>query len=139
MCVEGDRYMGVLEVSKRIICVTIPGELPTLNEYIAVERGNKYAAAKMKKEYTQLVAFFVRWCDPMVCPVKVMCHWHCKNKRKDPDGITLGLKFILDGLVLAGVLPNDTWAWIRGIEHKFAVDKNNPRVDVELREIADES
>ena len=28
----------------------IDGELPSLNEYIAVERSNRYAAAKLKKD-----------------------------------------------------------------------------------------
>ena len=30
--------------------LTIPGQLPGLNEYIDAERGNKYKAATMKKK-----------------------------------------------------------------------------------------
>ena len=42
---------------------------------------------------------------------------------------------ILDGLVKAGVLKNDGWLEIAGIEHKFSIDKTNPRAEVTLKEV----
>jgi len=42
----------------------IHGELPTLNEYIRAERGSRWAAAKMKKGWTD--AFVVDALNPGV-------------------------------------------------------------------------
>jgi len=36
---------------------------------------------------------------------------------------------------MAGVLDNDGWKQIGDIEHRFRIDKYNPRVGVELIEI----
>jgi len=46
-----------------------------------------------------------------------------------------GQKFILDGLVQAGVLSNDGWKQIGKVTHDFKIDRQNPRVEVELKEI----
>ena len=112
----------------------VEGELPSLNEYIRVERGNKYAAAKVKKEWTEAVAWQVKGIPQVKGPVMVKCSWYVKDKRKDPDNVSFGVKGLLDGLVLAGVLPDDGYEWIRGIGHWFFVDKERPRVEVELRD-----
>mgnify|MGYP002083607042 FL=1 len=45
-----------------------------------------------------------------------------------------GLKMILDGLVVAGVIKNDGWSEIGSINNHFEVDKDNPRVEVVLKE-----
>ena len=41
-----------------MIQFTINSELPTLNDYIKAERGNKFAAAKLKKNATEGVAWY---------------------------------------------------------------------------------
>ena len=63
--------------------------------------------------------------------------WYCKNRKKDPSNISYAVKFIFDGLEMAGVIENDGWKQISGITHKFEVDKKNPRVviDIESGEI----
>ena len=43
-----------------------------------------------------------------------------------------GQKFILDALVHAGVIPNDSQKYIVSIIHRFRVDKQNPRVEVKI-------
>ena len=63
--------------------------------------------------------------------------WYCKNRRKDKDNILVGQKFIIDGLVEAGVIENDGWNEIGDIKHEFARDKNNPRVEVKIKEVDD--
>ena len=110
----------------------IEGELPSLNEYILTERGNKYAAARIKKEWTEAVAWQTKGLPRIEKPVMVKCSWYVKDRRKDSDNIAFAAKFLLDGLVLAGVLPDDGYEWIRGIGHWFSVDKERPRVEVEL-------
>lgn len=38
----------------------IPGRLPGLNDMIEAARRNRYESAKMKKEYTELTAWYAR-------------------------------------------------------------------------------
>lgn len=121
--------------------LTILGEFPSLNEYIRVERGNRYAANRMKQDWTHRVAA-VAWQDTTLEPVegrvRVRCTWYRKDKRTDPDNVAFGIKAILDGLVMAGVLVSDGWKQIAGIEHLFEIDKDNPRVEVEMEEVNDD-
>jgi Holliday junction resolvase RusA-like endonuclease len=118
--------------------LTIPGRLPGLNEITDAARGNRYASAKMKKEYTELVA----WCAkaarlPRMEKIDLAITWYEPNKRRDKDNIMAGQKFIWDGLVQAGVIENDGWKQIGDILHFFAVDKANPRVEVEITDISE--
>ena len=114
----------------------IPGRLPGLNDMTDAARGNKYASAQMKKEYTELVA----WCAksarlPHFDRVDLIITWYEPNKKRDKDNIMAGQKFILDGLVQAGVIANDGWKQVGKITHDCQVDRENPRVEVELIEV----
>ncbi len=111
---------------------TIPGSLTDLNTYINAERSNRFQAAKIKKAETARVAELVRGLTP-VQKIRVMtCYWYTESDRKDADNTCYGIKFIMDGLVLAGVLPDDSRKYTGSIVHHFATDKDNPRVEVEL-------
>lgn len=90
----------------------------------------------MKKKYTQLVIDSAEGL-PTIESANFHITWYSKDKRKDPDNIASGIKFLLDGLVEAGVLPNDGWKEIRSISHSFHIDKANPRVEVEIFEVKD--
>jgi Holliday junction resolvase RusA-like endonuclease len=61
--------------------------------------------------------------------------YYMENRKKDPDNILSSKKFILDGLVQAGVLENDGWKQIKGFDESWEVDKKNPRVEVEFKEV----
>jgi Holliday junction resolvase RusA-like endonuclease len=114
----------------------IPGELPTLNEYIDAERSNWAAAAQIKADYTRMVqrlALVQRWPCIKQYPVHLTLYWYRRDRRTDPDNVAFGIKFILDGLRAAGVLAGDGWRQIYGIEHHFAVDRHEPRVEIEAR------
>lgn len=111
----------------------IKGELITLNEYIKMERGNKFAAAKSKKDETELVYWScvqqgLEHQLQQTCTVAF--YWYMKNKRKDLDNISFGQKAILDGCVDAGILYDDGFEWVKGIQHYYMIDKENPRVEV---------
>lgn len=116
--------------------ITISGELPGMNEIINANRNNRYAGASQKKKFTNLVAWECKaqGIKPIGYKVDVEIHWYCKNKRKDKDNISCGMKFLLDGLMTAGVIPNDGWNEIGDINHRFFVDKDNPRVEMFLME-----
>jgi Holliday junction resolvase RusA-like endonuclease len=62
--------------------------------------------------------------------------WYCPDKRKDKDNIMSAQKFVFDALQQIGYIKNDGWKQIGDISHRFMVDKNNPRLEVELEEIA---
>lgn len=106
-----------------------------LNTYIQKERGNRFAAAAIKEKETTRVYWECKSqkIKRVEGPVFVVCSWFCKNKRKDKDNISFAKKFILDGLVKAGVLTEDGWDEVVGFQDAFLVDKENPRVEVNLQ------
>ena len=115
----------------------IPGRLPGLNDMTDAARRNRYESAKMKREYTDLVA----WCAksarlPRFDRVDLVITWYEPNRKRDKDNIMAGgLKMILDGLVVADVIKNDGWSEIGSINNHFKVDKDNPRVEVCITEV----
>ncbi|WP_430628873.1 hypothetical protein ACQ0N1_08805 [Lactiplantibacillus plantarum] len=115
--------------------VVIKGELPSLNEYIKAERANRYAAAKLKKRYTALCSVYARASRnsgvQFSWPCKLKFTWYTKNNRKDADNIAFAKKFVLDGFMKAGLLGNDNRKHITGFQDEFAVDKRNPRVEID--------
>ena len=114
----------------------IPGELTDLNAYIDAERSNKFKASKIKKEMTEWCMWAAMTVNTKVKPpVIIKFKWITKNEMKDPDNVAFAKKFILDGFVRAGLLPNDGRKQIKGFTDEFDVDKQNPRVEVEIIEI----
>jgi Holliday junction resolvase RusA-like endonuclease len=113
--------------------IIIPGEFTSLNEYINAERGNKFHAAKIKDNETYRV-----WLEcvnlPTIreFPVTLLFDWYTKDSRKDADNIDFAKKFILDGLVRAGVLPDDSRKYVIGTSCLCHVDKENPRVEIQI-------
>ena len=111
----------------------IPGRLPGLNEIIAAAKSHYAKYSTEKKEYTEEVAWLAKQARlPKFEKVYLVITWFEPDRRRDPDNIMAGQKFILDGLVAAGVLPGDSQKYIAGIVHRFRVDKQNPRVEVEI-------
>lgn len=86
-------------------------QLTSLNKYINAERTNRFAAAKIKQNETELV----HWkCIEQKAPKLKKLQslefiWKTKDRRQDKDNICFSKKFILDGMVKAGVIQNDTY------------------------------
>ena len=118
--------------------ITIPGELPDLNQIIHIAKSHPMAYAKAKGVHTEAVAWECVGCPKAqsAMPVDRTCRWITRDLRKDPDNVSAGVKFILDGLVQAGILPDDRRKQINSITHKFGVDKHEPRVEVMLSEVS---
>ena len=114
--------------------LTIPGRLPGLNEYIKAMNSNRYVGAKMKKTNTELVAWLCKEQKLGHCtPVEIIFTWYEPNKKRDKDNVCAGgRKFILDGLVQAGVLDGDGWKGYGDFDDRFEIDKKQPRIEVEL-------
>lgn len=119
----------------------IEGRLPGLNDMIdAAKRGKgKYQPySMMKQTYTDMVAWLAKKL-PKYEQVNIIITWYEPNEKRDPDNIMAGQKFILDALVHAGVIPNDSQKYIQGILHRFRVDRENPRIEVEILDMEKES
>ncbi len=119
--------------------LTIPGKLNNLNDYIAAGRSNRYRGAKMKADNGNAVSLAVMQCMKGVRirrPVFMEYTWVEPDRRRDLDNISsFGRKVIQDALVEAGVLEDDGWKHVVGFSDRFRVDKENPRIEVLIREV----
>jgi len=113
--------------------LVIRDELCDLNTYINAERSNRFYGATIKKKCTQYVINAIESNDklePITEKQDFSFCWYQKNKRKDPDNIAFACKFVFDGLVKSGILPNDNQAFVGRIHHTILIDKEDPRVEV---------
>ncbi|EOM66632.1 RusA family crossover junction endodeoxyribonuclease [Enterococcus faecium] len=112
----------------------IEGELTALNEFINAERRNRFIAAKIKKGETGYCQDIAEKSELKLqetdFPCALMITWYVKNKRKDADNIAFAKKFILDGLVEAGVLPNDNRKYVQGFTDIVKEDKERQRIEI---------
>lgn len=119
--------------------LVIQGRLPGLNEYTRECRMNAYAGAKMKKDAQKVVCFFILQQLRKVRiekPVELAYTWYERNERRDHDNVSgFGHKVIQDALVEAGTLKDDGWHEIIGYSDTFKIDKEKPRIEVEIREV----
>lgn len=112
----------------------ISGRLPSLNDYVNECRKHPQAGAALKRKAQKMVtdAIMDEGIRPMETPITVDCIWCEPNTRRDKDNIRSGVKYILDGLVKAGIIPDDGWKHVKDITDFYEVDKKNPRVLVTL-------
>jgi len=114
---------------------TIQGELPDFNSIIEASKQHWAQYYAFKQQYTTLVWLCARAAlKPFQeFPIDFSIHWYCKNKRKDKDNISAGKKFILDGLIKAGIIPSDSWRHVGDFEDRFYLDRANPRIVVYMK------
>jgi len=115
----------------------VPGPLPAQNQLNNMQRGPKARRYnKAKTDWAFLVAHAARSAGvpPMAGRVTFSFEWQELNRRRDPDNISgAGRKFILDGLVGAGILKTDGWAGVAGFGGEtFVVDAKRPGVFVTI-------
>ena len=115
------------------------GEFCTLNEYSSAERTHYRYGASIKKAETARAAHELRiqqWEGETPVPKSIFKFtWYRKNRRTDPDNFVFSRKFFLDAMQEVGILENDGWKQIAGFEDRWEVDKENPRVVIELLEV----
>ena len=117
--------------------LSIPGTLPNLNQYITQLNINKFRGSKLKRDTESYIAAHIKHqLKGVRCvgPVTVEFNWYEPDKKRDIDNVAFAKKFIFDALVTCGVLANDGWACVSGFSDSFAVDRDNPRVEVVLHE-----
>ena len=115
--------------------LVIPGKLPNLNDIIKaakIKRGPK-SYPVMKRGWTAAIAVLARnQMEPIKGRVDIVIRSYEPDKRRDPDNVQAGaFKFILDGLVKAGIIDNDSQKVINDMRFPpIRTDKVNPRVEV---------
>ena len=117
--------------------IVIEGRLDGLNEYTKANRNNKYAGNKMKKENEHKIFWYIKKAKVKKVsnyPISLKIKWYESNARRDFDNITFAVKFILDSLVNAGIIKNDNLKHVNKIEHEVLIDRNNPRIEIEIIE-----
>ena len=120
--------------------IEYPGRLPGLNEIIKAAkqgRGKYQPYAIMKEQYTSEIGWLAKKL-PAYERVDITITWYEPNRRRDPDNVVGGTKFIMDGLVAGGVIKDDSQRYVNSITHRFKVDRENPRVEIEVQEVQHE-
>ena len=115
--------------------LVIEGRLPNLNDYTKACRGNKYAGAKMKEESERIISAYIQQQLQGVAfkgAVRLSFRWYEPDRRRDLDNICFAKKFILDALVSNGIIETDSWRGVVGFTDEFFIDKENPRIEVEI-------
>lgn len=94
--------------------IRINMRLPCLNEYTRACRSSRYAGATMKKDAERAVMAYVRasHAEQASDPCVIVMVFHEPNRRRDADNVEFARKFILDGLVAAGVIAGDSPAHV---------------------------
>lgn len=124
----------------------IDGTLPNLNDYLKAERqtfrkGGKFTTKgnELKRDTQEVIIWTIRQqlrglhIDK---PVILKYDFYEPNKRRDLDNISaFAHKVVQDSLVLAGVLKNDGWKEILGYVDQFYCDRENPRIEVTIKEV----
>lgn len=110
--------------------------LPSLNEYTQACRTNRFIGAKMKDETETDIWVEIKQqlkAKTITNPVKIHFTWIEENKKRDLDNICFAKKFILDALVKANILQNDTQNYVTGFTDTFTYEKHS-KVIVEIEE-----
>ena len=112
-----------------------------MNVYVNECRSNPYGANAMKKKNQAHVHLGVLKADRQgklkridKYPIKLKIAWYEPDNRRDVDNITFAVKFILDELVSAGIIKDDSRKYVSAIENVVLTDRNDPRIEVEIIE-----
>lgn len=113
----------------------IYGRLDGLNEYTKACRTNMYAGNNMKSINEAKITACIKEQLKGIHfenPVCINFRWYEPNKKRDLDNICFAKKFVLDALKNNKVIQNDGWAEVIGFTDSFFIDKENPRIEVDI-------
>jgi Holliday junction resolvase RusA-like endonuclease len=111
-------------------------KLPSLNDYIRICRGNKFAAAKYKKNLETQIGMYILKMPKFTKPIKIHFTWIEGTKRRDYDNICFAKKFILDAMQKYGKLENDNRKYVYAFTDSFEYGKET-KVILEIEEKED--
>lgn len=103
----------------------VPGPLPGQNEVISSAKGyggKGRGYSLLKRRWTDAVALLAKAGGlPHFHKAVIDFVWLETKRNRDPDNIVSAKKFVLDGLVVAKVLPGDGWAHVEGFRDSWGV------------------
>ena len=124
-------------MNNTVIKLTVSEIPPSNNKYMG--KGTKYIQSIQYQEEKQKWAWLIRQAlgrtdikRPRENAVVRIKYYFKDRRRRDPDNYSG--KFLLDGLVDAGVLADDSFNNIELIL-RGGYDKENPRTEIEIEEV----
>lgn len=111
--------------------------MPSLNDVISDNRANRYKGAKLKKDTEALIIAEIKRqkVQPVTeYPVEVFIRWVEPNRKRDVDNIQSSKKFILDAMVKAGVLTNDSQKYVAQV-HDVVEIGNSAMVEIYVEDV----
>lgn len=124
--------------------ITILGFDSGLNEVlngVHYDYRTKRIVNPVKKHNDELIIKQLRFKlkDKITTPIVIHYRIYAKDKRRDRMNIASAFdKSFEDALQKAGMIANDNWVSVYGATFEFHIDKENPRVEVEIEEVEDE-
>ena len=105
----------------------------SLNQYINAERSSWKIASAIKKKETRIAHLSLLGKPKIDCefPIKLRFTWYVKDRKTDLDNIVWAKKGVLDGMIKAGIIPDDSMKYIIGFEDNIIIDKHE-RVEIEV-------
>lgn len=115
---------------------TVKGVLATLNDHDKANRANRFVGAKMKKDNTEYVMYQLLNKKKITKPCILTFNWLVSSKC-DFDNICFARKYILDGMIKAGILPDDNQNWVKGFggDYFTKVNKGEEKIIIEVEEL----
>ena len=71
---------------------------------------------------------------PCKTPPNIRITFWQKDKRIEKDNLLVNTKYLLDGLVEGGILPDDRWDSYLSLGFRYEIDRTNPRIVIQLIE-----
>lgn len=99
---------------------------PMLNEQIRIARANHYHSAAIKKKWTGKVASYCYKLPKFTGQVWLSFDWQLRRfTTVDQDNAAASSKFIMDGMVSAGMLVDDSLKFIQSpVVHWYSKGNN---------------
>lgn len=104
----------------------IYSKLPNLNEFRAEIARSPYKGGKLKAEVEDGIILDIMLAKQKGTlkpieqyPIQINCVWYQSTKRMDLDNRRSSVKFILDAMQKAEIIPNDSQKYICGLFDEF--------------------
>jgi Holliday junction resolvase RusA-like endonuclease len=124
--------MSNIDTLEKTAACYVEGKFPGMNNIVAASKTHYAVYAKMKKENTELFQVATANFPKFDKPVSITFTWFYRNINRDPDNMMAAQKFVLDGLVKSGCLPNDTGREIAALNHIFIHgEKDGLQIEIE--------
>jgi Holliday junction resolvase RusA-like endonuclease len=113
-------------------------KLPNFNDFRAETARNMYKGGQMKSEVEDSIITAIMYAKQQGTlkpieryPIQINCVWGERTQRMDLDNRRASVKFILDAMQKANIIPNDNRRYICGLFDEFVVaDKDYVKVEI---------